>query len=80
MCARLSPFLGEVDVFFRQDGEDVVEHLVRVGLAGQGHVVLGLGDRWRFRRLTLTLWLCLENQISFLSYLVASKYGLACAP
>lgn len=36
------PFLCEVDVFLRQDGQDLVEHLVRVGLAGQSDVVLRL--------------------------------------
>lgn len=36
------PFLCEVDVFLRQDGEDLVKDLVRVGLTGQSHVVLRL--------------------------------------
>lgn len=36
------PLLREVHVPLGQDGQDLVEHLVGVGVTRQGHVVLGL--------------------------------------
>lgn len=43
ICVFL-PFLREFDVFLWQDGEDLVQHLVRVGLTCQSHVVLSLEE------------------------------------
>lgn len=39
------PFLCEIDVFLRQDGQDLVKDLVRVGLTGQSNVVLRLAGK-----------------------------------
>lgn len=36
------PFLCEINIFLRQDGEDLVQDLVWVGLAGQSNIVLCL--------------------------------------
>lgn len=43
------PFLCEINVFLRQDGEDLVQDLVRVGLTGQSHVVLDLTETYARR-------------------------------
>lgn len=40
-----SPLLCEVNVFLRQDGEDLVEDLVWIGLSGQSNVVLRLAGK-----------------------------------
>lgn len=39
-----SPFLCEINIFLRQDGQDLVQDLVWVGLTGQSNVVLRLGE------------------------------------
>lgn len=39
------PLLCEINVFLRQDGEDLVEDLVWIGLTGQSNVVLCLAGK-----------------------------------
>jgi len=43
MCVSL-PLLREVNVLLRQDGQDLVQDLVWIGLIGQSHVILSLEE------------------------------------
>jgi len=49
-----SPFLCEINIFLRQDGQDLVQDLVWVGLTGQSNVVLRLGENTDRKRTMYT--------------------------
>lgn len=55
------PFLCEIDVFLRQDGQDLVKDLVRVGLTGQSNVVLRLAGKTDTEKLWCALHSCVTQ-------------------
>lgn len=55
------PFLCEIYIFLRQDGEDLVKDLVWVGLTGQSNIVLCLVEKIRTK--LFRIWCVVTEQV-----------------